>query len=410
MRTINITDKLANWYVIILLVGFLVTSTTSVFLGTTEGGFSVVYRAFVVVFSLFFFLNTIFSKRFVKLSIYPALAFLFFWFIYSIRIIHDLYFNPIVLFPETTASHYSLFAFGVVLLPAISVYFIVLTSELNMGFILKWVYKILFLCVFVTLLFRSGSASEGRNLGGISIGLISYGHYAASLVILSIFNLIKTKVKFHQKIIYYLGVLIGFSGIVVSASKSPLLVLGLVLTFFIIFWYGKIKSAFLLMFVALIINFYFIEIVSVFATFFKSNFLERLLYSIEMGEDSARSRLLEAGFMDFVEGPLWGNAMLIQQRGLEGSYPHNLIVEAFMATGLLGGFFLLLWIIKGIKISINIIKKHSELTWIALLFLQYFLLGLFSKSLYSNDLFWFCSLLLLLSSRRLPLIKKISLK
>jgi O-antigen ligase len=119
------------------------------------------------------------------------------------------------------------------------------------------------------------------------------------------------------------------------------------------------------------------------------------LYSIEIGGDEARGNLIQAGFNEFLNNPFVGSAMLIQVPGYVGAYPHNFIVEAFMATGFFGGILFLFFIIKCVKLSIKIIRNNFEIAWIALLFLQFLIFGMFSGNLFSSNLFWLMSVLLL---------------
>lgn len=395
MQKLGFMDKMINSYIILLIVGFLFIGTVPKILGLSENSLAVQYRIVVLGLSLFFISSAIFTKRIYKINLKPALLFFVFWVFYSIRVINDLYINPIGLFPETSPSEYLQFAFGVTLIPSISLLLIVQTYKIDITWILKWLYIVLLLTLSIALNFRAGSEISGRSSGELNIGIILFGHYGATLAILSVYRLAREKTNLTSKVFYIFGFIIGFVGIFVSASKGPFVALILVLVLFFILWYGSVKSAFIIAFFAILLSLYYIEIVSFLNQYFNSNFLDRLLYTVEVGEDEARGSLLSVAFNEFVENPFFGNAMLIQKDGITGSYPHNIIVEAFMATGFFGGMVFVFFVIKCIKTTINIIPNHSAITWIALLFMQYFIFGMFSKNLYANDLFWMFSLLLI---------------
>lgn len=396
---LNFLDRIANLYIIILIVGFLFIGTIPQLTGFVKEALSIQYRIVVLGFSTFFLLDSIFSKRVGTLHLRPFLLFFLFWMIYSVRVIVDLYIIQIDLFPETSTSQYMQFAFGVVLIPSIALLFVIQKYRVNVTLILKLVYGILLGTFLVALYYRASTGLTGRTAGDFNVGILLFGQYGATLSILSVYFLVKEKLGFKNSLFYVFGFAVGFSGIFVSASKSPFIALLVVSSLFLILWYGSIKSAFIITFFALVLGFFYLEIVGFLNQYFDSNFLDRLLYTIELGGDRVRESLMRVGFSEFVDSPFLGNAMLIQSGDFIGSYPHNIIIEAFMATGFLGGAFFLFWVIKCFSVSIKFIKAHSDLSWIALLFMQYLIFAMFSGNLYSNDLFWFFSVLLIGISR-----------
>lgn len=395
MERFSFFDKTANFYIIVLIIGFLFIGIVPRIIGLSEDSLSLPFRIIILCASIFVIFKIFFSPRLSKIYLSPIILFLVFWAIYSVRIIHDLYLNPIKLFPETNSSEYFQFAFGVVLIPSISLFLILQAYKLNIEWTLKWLYRFLFLILSIALFSRAGSEVTGRTAGDITVGIISFGQFSATLSILSIYYLASVKLNYINIIYYTLGFLIGFSGIIVSASKSPLLALILVLFIFFVLRFQFYKSIILISLLGIFSSLYFVELITFFSQYFNSNILERILYSIEIGDDTARKKLISVAFNDFLDNPFFGNAMLIQKNGMAGTYPHNLIIESFMATGIIGGSIFILWLIKCLKASVKVIKVHSEISWIALLFLQYLIFGMFSKNLYANDLFWMSSLLLI---------------
>lgn len=390
---IKFLDKVSDLYIVVLVIGFLFIGTVPKLLGISEASLSIQYRIACLGLSLFLIFKITFSRYVVKIHLHPVSLFFVFWFIYSIRIINDLYVNPIKLFPESSASEYSQFAFGVVLIPSIALVLIIQAYKIDLSWVLKWIYWLLLVTLSIALYSRAGSNIAGRTAGDINVGIILFGQFGASLSILSVYCLAREKHNIKNTLSYVFGFIVGFMGIFVSASKSPFLTLLIVLLLFFVLWYGNVKSAILIAALGMFLSLYFIEIISFLNQYFNSNFLDRLLYSIDVGGDKAREGLVNTAFIEFLDNPFFGNAMLIQADGMAGSYPHNLIIEAFMATGIVGGGIFVFWIIKCLKVSIKAIKKHSEISWVALLFLQYLIFGMFSKNLYANDLFWFFSIL-----------------
>ena len=88
--------------------------------------------------------------------------------------------------------------------------------------------------------------------------------------------------------------------------------------------------------------------------------------------------------MQFWKNPLFGNSLNCE---LIDHYPHNILIEVLITTGIVGfvPFFLFLWEInKGIK---GIIKIHPQYFWVCVVFLQSFMQNMFSGGLYAAG--WF---------------------
>ncbi|MEE4001067.1 O-antigen ligase family protein [Tenacibaculum sp. FZY0031] len=395
MERLSLFDKLVNLYIIILIIGFLFIGTIPKLIGGSEESLSVQFRIVVLMLSLFFIISTIFSRRINKVYLAPFLFFIIFWFIYSLRLIHDLYIDPIKLYTDTPSSRYAQFAFGVTLVPSVALLIVIQAYKINISKILSRLYYILLIILSIALYFRAGADLQGRTTGDLNVGILLFGQFGATLSILSVYRFMKEKRNLKNNLLHFFGFIIGVSSIFVSASKSPFLALIVVVLLLLFLWYGSIKSVFLILIIGGVLGAYFVDIALFLNNYFKSNFLERLFYAIEVGGDNAREIIVSTAFNEFIDNPFFGNAFLIQNPKLVGSYPHNLVVESLMSTGILGGGVFIIWVIKSLRESFRVIRKHSDLTWVALLFLQYFIFGMFSKNLYSSDLFWFFSIILI---------------
>nr|WP_281372640.1 O-antigen ligase family protein [Mesonia hippocampi] len=222
-----------------------------------------------------------------------------------------------------------------------------------------------------------------------------FGQYGTTLSLLSLFYLTKKDKDFKKNIFYIFGFILGFMGVFVSASKSPLLALILVSLLFLFLWYGSVKSLLLLLTLGIIIYVFFADILFFLNDIFKSSLIERILYAIEVGGDKTREKYFATAFNEFIDNPIFGNAMLIQEYSISGNYPHNLILEALMSIGFMGGITIMLWIAKCIRGFYLNCKKHSANTWISLLFMQYLVFSMFSGNIFSNNLFWIFSVLVI---------------
>jgi O-antigen ligase len=87
----------------------------------------------------------------------------------------------------------------------------------------------------------------------------------------------------------------------------------------------------------------------------------------------------------FITHPIFGDSILEKTTGF---YPHNLVLEGFMATGLIGGISLLVWILGVALCSLRLLSRGGESGWIALLSLQYLIGAMFSGGTWQQASMW----------------------
>jgi len=117
--------------------------------------------------------------------------------------------------------------------------------------------------------------------------------------------------------------------------------------------------------------------------------MSRIINLIEMGGSDAsasvRLSLISAAWDQFLSSPLFGSGL---EERYSRFYPHNVIVEAFMATGIFGGIAFLALLIAASLYSWRLLIKRSQSGWIAMLCIQYLIAGQFSGSLWGNSGMW----------------------
>jgi hypothetical protein len=382
-------------FVILLLSGFMVISLLPNFLGNNDLSFSIVYRAGVLALSLILITISVFRNR-VQVKPIGFWIFVFFWFCYSTRIIFDLYVAEIFLFESKTPSDYLQFAFGVVLVPSVALSRIEF-RRVNWELVGLWVFGILFASLFAALFFRTTAGITGRSHGNLQIGILQYGQYGASLCLLAIFLLSKRAsygVKSIRFLMYVTAFSLGILTMLVSASKSPFVALVVVTISYWMLKYGKIKSLIVTFLFSAIAYFTIFDVLKYLEDKLNTSFLYRLQYTLE-GGDTVRSQLLQIALESFVDNPVYGHAMLIQESPFIGSYPHNMLGEALMATGVFGGLAFLSYVVIALRSWSTLIKIDFCSSWLGMLFLQFTLFGMFSGNLFSSSMFWYMSILVI---------------
>jgi hypothetical protein len=103
---------------------------------------------------------------------------------------------------------------------------------------------------------------------------------------------------------------------------------------------------------------------------------------IDVGEEGRLLMWIEAVHI-IVESPILGGPIELPSNGI---YPHNLLLEAFMASGVFGGCLLLAFFLLIAYVAFRIL--HSRRGWVAILHYQMAISALLSGALYSNEWYW----------------------
>ncbi|NJN10178.1 MAG: O-antigen ligase family protein [Richelia sp. SL_2_1] len=385
------------------LVAMLVTNPTASRLITAP------YRAVILLFSIIIiFLGLNFSSEKIKTQkIYTGLTRLspislltLFIIIYSFRLIYDTGYNTTL---TKDISEYILTWFGICLLPAISFLFLDIKHSNKY---LYFSYLILAIAsVAVSSIIFQGQTSrifiEQGRLGNDILNPISIGHQSASLTLICLERLlIKNRVNSISNqenknnklnlLINIIFMIFGVSLVLFAASRSPIIALIICGSLLIVKLQRQglniLKIISILIFLVLAVNFGLEFVLNS-----GSSLLERFASTLNGDEfyDSRfiqRPELYQRAIQLIGENLGTGHGLEIPYVG----YPHNLIIEAFLSTGVLGGFiFVILYVYALIKSITLIFNKKSSWGWLGILYIQYAIGAMFSGSLYGYYTFWY---------------------
>lgn len=369
------------WFVasfILCLFSFPLSSYFSEFIGIESNVLSIFARAITVINCFAYFLFLIIYGLFK-----PAIHFYFFlvfWLFYGIRIIYDTSFHSFQL--GRPPSDYYLFAFFLSFFCSIPFY---IPVKIPWKVFEKWVFFILILLNFFGL--YNNLAADNiflERLGGNErLNPIAFGLQASLLIILSLIKILRGGSVFWWKPLLLICIIIGMFNLFVAASKSPIIFLLLsILLITIYFIKHKNKKAVLLItgIITLVIGLIFLLGLEDIIFLALNRFTE-----IKQDESSyERLSMLRGGLNQFLENPLYGSFL---EEKIWKEYPHNLILEAFMALGILGGFYfsifyLMLWY-ETVRNTIN-----TNLSTLCFVCLSVLTLTLTSGGLSFSSDFW----------------------
>ena len=85
--------------------------------------------------------------------------------------------------------------------------------------------------------------------------------------------------------------------------------------------------------------------------------------------------------------PLFGSGLFLESTS---TYPHNAILECYMALGIVGGTLYVIILFSCVRVAWRILRKAPECGWVSLLFIHYAVYVQLSSSIIVNHYFW-CS-------------------
>lgn len=391
MRLNKINSFLSTLNIALCFVGYQLA--TSLFLPVSSDieGISrtvtVPYRAFALLICM---LVIILNFRSINGKIPLALKVLWiYWIALIIRIFYDTNFRFDL--NLNGISHLWLFIMGVILPTMFAVMKSYQMIDLNKA--LKWVYFGTALSMILSLfnnpeLLLDAHEITGRSEGNLALNTISFGHLGTTGAALSFFLLSRGERSFIQKVIIIAILLLSFFVMIRAGSRSPILALAIVLIFWIFSSRKYVLASIFILIVTLILLIIFLEpILSLIGEI--SPLMElRLRYAIFEGDSSGRDILYKEAFQLFLNKPFFGSqfALFGNYGELGFAYPHNIVIEAFMALGVFGGLAMIFILWNSLKSSYILIKNNIQYYWICLILIQQIVLAMLGQFYYNQIL------------------------
>jgi hypothetical protein len=384
-------------------------------LGIPSTPVNIFFRSIVAITSLFLITIMLIKKSHIVLNKIIWLLIMW-WIFYSLRIIIDL--SRGVKFADYGNEFVYGITFGNILLPIIAV---ILNKEtFNYNFFYKWSFNFILIgstLILISLLILSkGDFTQlvnsrlelvneaGNSNDNIVLNAILIGFYGEILFILSFNNLLSPTGRF-SKILNYISLSIGLILLFFGSSRGPFISTVLIsfLLYLSNFYYKKYKIIYLLKNILYLL----ILIFTLKLTFLKNvstedfAMLRRITQFIEdrkSNENDDRLNSINSAWQDFKDSPVFGKQFV---GTLDGYYPHNVFVEIFMATGLIGAclFFPILFysIFKAFKF---LFSRNKFKIQIAILFFPCLFSLLTSGSLFQGVEFWLMTTLVIITNNK----------
>lgn len=351
----NILGTVAVYLSLMLAFGFPLTSGIIILLKSpNQTEINIIIRVIYILTSLYLIIGSFFHKSSNKLSI-GGYAILVFWIIYMCRLLYDLFYVGIKFINGDTFFVLS-FAIGNGLIPTIALLrtgkYVDLQQLSKVGFIIILISNV-FITYFLIkyfgfgldlfasrayLSFTDSAGDEKTILNPITISLMG----EALGVISFYFILFPSKESpLYKKVFLFPFFIIAMINLLFGGSRGPLLGF-LMLVMLITYFYLKVGSySVIYNLKLLIVAFSIVSLIVIYLPFLKENFtlIARFTDTIDSrtsGGTEKRDYHLISAWNIFVDSPFIGGRFV---EDYENHYPHNVYLEALMATGIIGGGF-----------------------------------------------------------------------
>lgn len=319
---------------------------------------------------------------------FAFLTFALFFVVYALRVAYDTAFEAHLL--ARPAFFYWAFTIGVCLVPAAALGMYAQQIDLKR---LYWPLMgvgtiILVIAIFFGGTIMKGSLGDTFDSGRLmleSLNPISLGHIGASVLVLGYWRMRMSGVRLANMFFTLTACALGGHVMLATGSRGPFVAFILAIVFFEVVKGGKAAVLLILATAPLLatVTFDLQEFENILGT----NLLSRLDSAIATTDASSTGRIAQvaSAWRLFLDAPILGSRL---EDPAFGIYPHNIIVEAFMATGVFGGITLILLLFIAAFQALKIAKRDQNLSLFGALYVQYLVGAQFSGSIYTSATLW----------------------
>lgn len=379
------TAWLAALVAMFTIAGYPIVAGLTTVMSVDNRPASIAARALFLLMTLIVLVRARWTRPGAATAVFWA-AWWLFWVLYLVRLLFDGAVQPDAL--KIPLMEYLTFALGASLLPAVAM------SGRHVPYMMQRLFwPLLLICTFGLLInlwaifFQQGLLAQLQfaelRAESETLNPISIGHLGATAVLMSFWHLFGPTdgTSPRRRLLPATAIALGLIAIAASGSRGPALALALcLLAAFAVLGTGMLRAAVATLLAGLAIGVFVgerglgLDAESLFL-------IERL--SESAFSDSERERLLAAGWQAFLAWPLTGAGT----EPLE-TYPHNLVLESFVALGIVGGgaFCTLLAIALARAFKLAHVRPHHF--WVSLLLLQYTVGAMFSGNLSQSSVLW----------------------
>lgn len=395
--------RICLYIICMMIFGFQILIFIPVNLKLPLLPFIISFRAIYLALSLFIIFVSLSKQKDIRLNLVSILL-LGFWVLYAIRVVVDIGFKDLneYAIPSQSKFYFYSYIFGSGLIPALAILISAKFIDFKRDFWLIILFSFLQTLVFIIVLSSSfDSITEemlkyrteivsNKGKGGTYLNPITMGRFGAVSIIsfFCIFLLFKNS----QLLLKYIGGFLFVSGmffITLGGSRGPLIsaVFGLMIILFYYFGKNKIHPKLFLKWFFGILSLVIIIGYKIAPNIDYKDYaiLYRIIDNTSKKKKEERNLAWESAWAQFKSAPITGDQMFDKY---SRQYPHNVILESFMATGLIGGLlFTFCFMFSFFKI-LRLRNKIPEIQLTGAICFIFLFANFFSGGLYFNSELW----------------------
>lgn len=387
-RTNKINKLLSTGVFILTFIGFQFFTSlllpTSIQVEGIERSVTTPYRALSI---MLIFLMIIFNVRSRTSTNRLLNVFIFFWILFFFRLFYDLNIRTDIYIQNSYKIW--LYAFGITFPSILAIYLSFNNIDIEKAF--KWIFWLTAFTIIMSFisnrqLVQIPTDYVGRLDGNLAMNPISYGHLGTTGFLLSLFFLFSKKTTIVLKLIILVILAVSILTIILSGSRGPIIA-AIIAIIFWIFAFGKnVVTGILLALVFIILIVLNSDLLINLIGNYSPVMQDRLNLFINESNFSGRDILFSQSYDAFQQNPIFGTQFAIFESGGNFRYSHNIILDALMGMGLIGGILIAYTIVYSIIQSYILIKRRDKQYWISLILIQYIVYNMVSSTIYYNVL------------------------
>jgi O-antigen ligase len=257
--------------------------------------------------------------------------------------------------------------------------------------VIKWSLLIsgLLLSVVTLVYYRGLIGSVGRISQAVSreenyISPLALSYCGTLSIGIGISYLMQTKISRWSKLLVFTFILFSLVPFFLGASRGS--IFALFLPFVIMFFSrGNAVANIRLLIIMLLAAAAGVYLSELFGSSLIGRFTSMKADIAQGNESAIRLEMWKAALLQFADNPILGDALEVSAFRF---YPHNIVLEVLMSTGIVGFIPFVALLIYAFKSTIFIFRNDPANSWMGIVFIQSFIQNMFSGSLYGASWFW----------------------
>lgn len=335
-----------------------------------------------------------------------------FWTLLALRIFYDLEIREDLIEEQINRSRTFLYIL-ICVIPAISILFS--HDKVNYRYAFHLVFggfivSLILMLIYNPLLLIASDELVQRVAGNIAFSTLQLAAFSGSIIIMCFYSYSFKVYKYNKVLLFFLS-LFAIIALLRSASRGPTIAFIVVMGMYITASYNQPLKIVIGLIIIIIFVYIFSGTILNFLNDIAPVLVKRFAISGSDDFTNGRNDLYTVAIEKFLDSPIYGDSFAIFSKDpiaqehkvyvndLSNSgyiWSHNMILDAFMGLGIIGGGIFLYIYISFFKKAFKLFKNKDPRVWFVMLAVLRVLAGFFSGAFYLSDSLTFCIVVIFL--------------